>query len=339
MQVGQISESLEDYLEVIFRLLQFQKVARVRDIARAKGVKTSSVTSALQRLAKEGLVDYQVREYVDLTENGRELAFRLNQRHTFLKRFLTDVLQVDPEVAERDACAMEHAISVTTLERVSSLSEFLSYCPDVNDDLIPRFRDKWLTHLNGDKACSTELPCRKWVYELAVNKNTEVRELSQLDQGSRGHVARIVADDEMRSPLIQRGVLPGSSIQVIGRDEEGNVDVRLAGEVIRLESRQARSIFVRVNPDGGDSGPASIDGLPEITLADLTPGKRFRVRRLTAGGEIRQRLLDMGFVSGAEGRILREALLRDPVEVELSGYLLSLRRAEAGGIVIEELDG
>ncbi|HEB84381.1 MAG TPA: metal-dependent transcriptional regulator, partial [Bacteroidetes bacterium] len=84
MLVGRLSESLEDYLEAVFRLLQKQKVARVRDIARLKGVKTSSVTSALQRLSREGLVEYHAREYVDLTPEGRELGFRLYQRHIFL---------------------------------------------------------------------------------------------------------------------------------------------------------------------------------------------------------------------------------------------------------------
>jgi ferrous iron transport protein A len=70
----------------------------------------------------------------------------------------------------------------------------------------------------------------------------------------------------------------------------------------------------------------------------MTPGRSFRVRRISAEGEIRQRLVDMGFVRGAEGRILREALLRDPIEVEMKGSLLSLRRVEATGIQVEELN-
>ena len=45
-QVGQLSESLEDYIEIIYGLIESQKVARVRDIARAKDVKMSSVVAA-----------------------------------------------------------------------------------------------------------------------------------------------------------------------------------------------------------------------------------------------------------------------------------------------------
>jgi Fe2+ transport system protein FeoA len=74
------------------------------------------------------------------------------------------------------------------------------------------------------------------------------------------------------------------------------------------------------------------------TLADLTPGRSFRVLKVTSGGEIRQRMVDMGFIRGAEGYILREALLRDPIEIKMNGALLSLRRVEATGIIVEELD-
>ena len=50
-EIGALSESLEDYLEVIYHLVEEKKVARVRDIANRKGVKMSSVVGALRRLA------------------------------------------------------------------------------------------------------------------------------------------------------------------------------------------------------------------------------------------------------------------------------------------------
>ena len=328
MQIGYLSESLEDYLEVIFRLLQKQKVARVRDIANAKDVKTSSVVSALQRLAKEGLVDYKAREYVDLTPSGRQLAFRLYQRHTFLKRFLTDFLQVDHEIAEKDACSMEHAISVTTLDRITAMSEFLSYSPDVDRDLITGFRDRWLDHLHKQRqATSAEL--------VAEGENGAIS-LSSMKPGQTGYIARIAASDELRQSLIRQGVLPGASIQVIEKGSQGMLSIRLAGERMELLNRDARAVLVRPQQDAErDVGDVSET---TRTLADMTPGRSFRVMRITATGEIRARLNDMGFIRGAEGRILREALLRDPIEVELGSSLLSLRRLEATTIIVEETD-
>ena len=79
-------------------------------------------------------------------------------------------------------------------------------------------------------------------------------------------------------------------------------------------------------------------GDQRLSLADLDHGGKFRIVAVEATGEIRRRLLDMGFVRGATGTVLREALLKDPLELELMGYRISLRRAEAGKIIIEGLD-
>ena len=75
-----------------------------------------------------------------------------------------------------------------------------------------------------------------------------------------------------------------------------------------------------------------------LTLDRIGDGHRFRVLQLTATGEIRRRLMDMGFIRGATGRTLRVALLRDPIELEMLEYKVSLRRAEARHIVIEEIE-
>lgn len=123
--IGHLSESLEDYIEIIYNLIEENKVARVRDIARAKDVKMSSVVSALKRLDQEGLVKYEAHEFVELTETGRDLAVRLLRRHNFLTRFLVDVLQIDPDTAEHDACQMEHAISPETMHRLYEFGEYL----------------------------------------------------------------------------------------------------------------------------------------------------------------------------------------------------------------------
>jgi DtxR family Mn-dependent transcriptional regulator len=140
--IGQLSESLEDYVEIIFNLIESQKVARVRDIARAKDVKMSSVVAALKRLDQEGLVRYEAREFVELTEPGSGLAKRLLKRHYFLTKFLVEVLQVDPITAEQDACQMEHAISLETMNRIYKFAEFLKDKGAPLEELVRQFREK-----------------------------------------------------------------------------------------------------------------------------------------------------------------------------------------------------
>ena len=65
------------------------------------------------------------------------------------------------------------------------------------------------------------------------------------------------------------------------------------------------------------------------TLADLEPAACARVAAVDGGSALGRRLLDLGFVPGTEVRVVRRAPLGDPVEYELRGYRLCLRRAEA----------
>ncbi len=332
--VGTLTESLEDYLEIIYRLQHTKRVARVRDIAKEKNVKNSSVTSALNRLAKEGLVHYKAREFVDLTEVGREFAFRLHQRHTFLKRFLVDLLQVDPQTAEQDACQMEHAISVITLDRIAAFAEFLAYCPKVNEGLVTEFRDCWLKGTIDVLDCGVEYGCDIWKERAALSSKFGIQKLSEINTGSQGFVARIIGEDEIRRKLIQRGLLPATSINVQYKFDDGSYDILVSDKSLHLNPDEAKMVYIWVSSSFGTKFDLDDD---RKVLAELEPGDSFKVVKLTAKGEIRQRLLDMGFTRGADGKFLREALLRDPIEIQLGDYLLSLRRAEAADIVVEEV--
>ena len=123
----ELSASLEDYLETIFRLVQRNRVARVKDIAAHLGVQMPSVTGALHSLAAKGLVNYDPYSYITLTPQGERIARDLFRCHQVLTEFLTDLLGVEPETAERNACAIEHAIEPIVIER---LVEFVEQHPE-----------------------------------------------------------------------------------------------------------------------------------------------------------------------------------------------------------------
>jgi Fe2+ transport system protein FeoA len=71
-----------------------------------------------------------------------------------------------------------------------------------------------------------------------------------------------------------------------------------------------------------------------MPLSELLPGARGVVRKVIAQGAIRQRLLEMGFIRGAELRVERLAPLGDPMELVIKGYHLSLRREECACILV-----
>ncbi len=126
----QLSASLEDYLEAIYHIVDRKNAARAKDIVERLGVHNSSVTQALRSLSEKGLVNYAPYDLVTLTEAGQEAAASVVERHRALRVFLLEVLGLDHEQAERDACRLEHAISQDVLERLRLLMDFRHRHPD-----------------------------------------------------------------------------------------------------------------------------------------------------------------------------------------------------------------
>ncbi len=72
-----------------------------------------------------------------------------------------------------------------------------------------------------------------------------------------------------------------------------------------------------------------------MKLSDLKPNQKGIITKIMGSFEIKRRLLSMGIIEGAEIRIVRNAPLNDPIEFEVKGYHLSLRRDEAENVVVE----
>ena len=96
-----ISDSMENYLEVILELEETNRVARGKDIADRLGIKRGSVTSALKSLEEKNLINYEPYGYITLTREGREFAKEVTRKHQVLKDFLLNILRIDPNTAER----------------------------------------------------------------------------------------------------------------------------------------------------------------------------------------------------------------------------------------------
>ena len=117
-----ITSNMEDYLERIYLLIQERQVARVKDIAESMNVKNPSVNNAITELKKLQLVEQEPYGYVTLTPKGLEEAQRIIGRHRLLCEFLS-YLGVSPEVAEQDACNMEHYLNDETLKAIGDFCQ------------------------------------------------------------------------------------------------------------------------------------------------------------------------------------------------------------------------
>jgi len=124
-----VSASLEDYLETIYHTARAKGAARAKDIVQAMGVNNSSVTQALRLLAEKKLVNYAPYEVITLTAAGESIALDVVRRHETLRDFFTKVLGLSPDVADAEACRMEHATSPAVLDRLVKFVEYFERCP------------------------------------------------------------------------------------------------------------------------------------------------------------------------------------------------------------------
>lgn len=118
-----LREAGEDYLETILDLEDENHNVRSIDVANTLGVSRPSVNKAIGVLKELGYVEQQPYGSIRLTESGRQQAAEVTRRHRILRFFLIEVLGVEREIANEDACRMEHVISTQTMEK---LIEFLS---------------------------------------------------------------------------------------------------------------------------------------------------------------------------------------------------------------------
>jgi Mn-dependent DtxR family transcriptional regulator len=115
---------VEDYLEVVYDLIQTKGYAGATDIAERLDVKTPSVTSMLRRLDRMGLIVYERYRGLKLTDKGEAMARFIQQKHITIIRFL-QILGVAEKNAKLDAEGIEHHVHKDTLNRMERFVDFV----------------------------------------------------------------------------------------------------------------------------------------------------------------------------------------------------------------------
>ena len=113
------NESSENYLETILVLSKKLPVVRSVDIANELGYKKSSVSIAMKNLREKGYIYVSESGYISLTDSGKRIADMIYERHELLSECLVK-LGVSEEIANEDACKIEHVISPESFEAIKS---------------------------------------------------------------------------------------------------------------------------------------------------------------------------------------------------------------------------
>ncbi len=111
---NQLTHSAAHYLMTINHLLQDQGYARVTDIAKSLNITRGSCSISLKPLKRRKLVIEDTNKFLQLSKEGKRLAEVVERNDELLEALFRDILGVDEEQAEIDACKMEHLLSLET---------------------------------------------------------------------------------------------------------------------------------------------------------------------------------------------------------------------------------
>src|ERR1700726_4283703 len=195
-RTGQPSEVIAHYLEAIYYIRAEGERVRSARLADWLSVSRPTVTVALRRMTRDGMVRLNAHKEIELTARGDQAAAAIVRRHRIMERWLTDVLGLDWVLADAEAARLEHAVSEIVEQRLYEALGRPRTCPHGNP--IP----------GHSKASPRE------------------RRLATLAAGDRAAISRVSEVAEREAPLLLayldgRGLTPGRAVDVVEVDDIG----------------------------------------------------------------------------------------------------------------------
>ena len=128
----EITESIEEYTEGIYRLQEEMEVVSTGDVAKYMSVAPASATTMLKKLAEFGLVEHTPYQGVRLTPKGEDLSIKLLRKHRLVERLLVDFLELPWDDVHDLACKLEHYLSEDVADRIAKALNYPRTCPHGN---------------------------------------------------------------------------------------------------------------------------------------------------------------------------------------------------------------
>ena len=214
------SEVISRYLEAIYYIWSEGEAPRSARLADWLSVSRPTVTVALRRMARDGMVRMNSHKEIEMTSAGRRVAESIVRRHRIMERWLTDVLGLDWVAADTEAARLEHAVSEKVERRLYQTLGRPRTCPHGNP--IP----------GHSKASPKE------------------RRLATLGAGSRAAISRVSEVAEREAPLLlayldERRLTPGRKVDVVEVDDVGRtIRIRSGKREVTLSHDTAAKLWV-----------------------------------------------------------------------------------------------
>jgi len=129
----QLTPSMEDYLEMIYRNCQAEGYVRINQLAEQLHVKAPSASKTVSKLSALGYLAYEKYGIIELTTKGEIMGAFLLDRHESVEIFLRYIGVQDTVLLETEL--IEHYLSIDTLQNIKILNEFLAASPEILEKL------------------------------------------------------------------------------------------------------------------------------------------------------------------------------------------------------------
>jgi Fe2+ transport system protein FeoA/Mn-dependent DtxR family transcriptional regulator len=289
----------EDMLKAAYAQEQAEGLLRVDDLARRLGLSEPMVRQAMEALLAFGWVEEDAEGEMRLTKEGKARAQDLIRAHRLWETYLVDRERMPLEAVHAEAHRREHGM---TPEEVERLDAELGH-------------PAWDPHGHAIPAPSCGVPPSPG-HPLSTD----------VEPGDR---LRVVCLDDEPAPLLAQlvalGLKPGVDVEVVEQQPD-LLRLRVDDHTVPLARAAAAHVSVVAAP-----------ALP-LELGRLPVGARARVVEIRGSGKRQRRMLDMGFVPGAEVTVMRRASLGDPVEYRIKGTGIAMRHTDANNVMVEELE-
>ncbi len=195
----EITESIEEYTEGIFRLQQELSVVGTGDVSKYMTVSPASATGMLKRLAELRLVEHTPYHGVRLTPKGTRLSVSLLRRHRLVECLLVNFLELPWDDVHELACKLEHYLSEEVADKIERALGYPATCP------------------HGNPVDATAEDC--------------TRPLADCEPGERVIISRITDErTEFLGYLLEIGLVPQTEARVESKSPFGDViTLRLPG--------------------------------------------------------------------------------------------------------------
>ncbi|OQD58820.1 transcriptional regulator [Methanobrevibacter arboriphilus JCM 13429 = DSM 1125] len=237
MSNKELSENIEEYLEVLYKYGDKETYVSTTKISKMLEIAPGSVTQMLKKLEDLGYINYIPYKGANLSDKGFKVAQKITRKHRILEKFLTDVLNVKPENVHIQACDMEHSLSDEAERAMCHILEHPDFCPD----------EKPIPPCDFDfSSCQDCVNEEKDIEEIGVRKSNLIS-IVDLYTNEKAEVSFIRGNSDVLKNLMSLGIAIGTQVKLNEIDEnKSSLNISVNGTDIELPGNIANNIFVSI---------------------------------------------------------------------------------------------